>query len=108
MAVRFTLENLKYEITHQELPPDECERVKMEIRNIKNNVAEINEQINEAKDQQAQANRHVLEAFTDRASQLRKMAEKLKASHLFTESDIKPILPVLSYTDFSSILKRTE
>lgn len=90
------------------MPPDECERVKLEIRNIKNKVAEINEQIHEAKDEHIQANRHILEAFTDRASQLRKMAEKLKASHLFTESDIKPILPALSYTDFSTILKRTE
>ena len=108
LAAKFTLEKLKYEITHQELPPDECERVRMEIRNIKNKVVEINEQINEAKDEHVQANRHVLEAFTDRASQLRKMADKLKASHLFNESDIKPILPVLSYTDFSSILKRTE
>lgn len=24
LAAKFTLEKLKYEITHQELPPDEC------------------------------------------------------------------------------------
>lgn len=36
-----SLEKLRYEIIHQELPPDECEKIKLEIRDTKNKISEI-------------------------------------------------------------------
>lgn len=100
-----SLEKIRYEIVHQELPPDECERLKLEIRDTKNKISEIEEGISETIDIQKSVNKDYLESFTDSASLLRKLADKMGGSALLHESDVKPQIPTLNPLELNDLLR---